>query len=91
MLSAMSPYGGVPVKSSMTVQPSDQMSDCVDAGLSSMTSGAVQFGMPTTSFMYPMARKLSETPKSESLTFPFRVVRIFAALRLRCKTSLWCR
>jgi len=40
MALGMSAYGGRPVRSSMTVHPSDQMSDAVEAPLSSITSGA---------------------------------------------------
>jgi hypothetical protein len=87
---AISPYGGRPVSNSMTVQPSDQMSDLVDAPLSSITSGAIQLGVPATSLFSPrsIARRLSETPKSVSFTFPVLVVRMFAALRSQCTTSL---
>lgn len=82
MLLAMSAYGGRPVSNSMTVHASDQMSDLVDAPLSSMTSGAIQFGVPATSFISrSIALKFSETPKSDSLTLPFFVVRIFAAFK----------
>jgi hypothetical protein len=88
----ISPYGGRPVSNSMTVQPSDQISDLVDAPLSSMTSGAIQLGVPATSLISrSIARRLSETPKSESFTFPVLVVRILAALRSQCTTSLWWR
>ena len=67
---------------------SDQMSDFGDAPLSSITSGAIQFGVPATSFISrSIARKLSDTPKSESLTLPFLVVRMFAAFRSQCTTS----
>ena len=92
MLFAISAYGGLPVSSSTTVHASDQMSDLVDAPLSSITSGAIQFGVPATSFISrSIARRLSDTPKSESFTFPFLVVRMFAALRSQCTTSFWCR
>lgn len=88
MVLAMSPYGGLPVKSSMTVHPRDHMSALVDAPLSSMTSGAIQLGVPATSFISrSMARRLRETPKSDSLTLPFLVVRMFAALRSQWTTS----
>ena len=88
----ISPYGGRPVNNSITVHPSDQISDFVDAPLSSMTSGAIQFGVPATSLISrSIARRLSDTPKSDSLTFPVFVVRMLAALRSQCTTSLWCR
>lgn len=92
MVLAISPYGGRPVSSSITVQPRDQMSALVDAPLSSMTSGAIQFGVPATSFISrSIARRLRDTPKSDSFTLPFFVVRMFAALRSQCTTSLRCR
>ena len=88
----ISPYGGRPVNSSITVHPRDQMSDFVDAPLSSMTSGAIQFGVPWTSLISrSIARRLSDTPKSDSFTLPVFVVRMLAALRSQCTTSLWCR
>lgn len=56
-------------------------------------SHALQFGVPTTSlslrvfsFSAQTAAMLSETPKSESLTFPFLVVRMLAALRSQWTT-----
>jgi hypothetical protein len=36
----LSAYGGFPVKSSIIVQPRDQMSDAVEAPFNSITSGA---------------------------------------------------
>lgn len=72
----------------MTVHASDQMSDLGEAPLSSMTSGAIQLGVPATSFSRSTVRRLRETPKSESLTLPFLVVRMLAALRSQWTTSL---
>lgn len=64
------------------------MSDLVDAPFSSITSGAIQFGVPATSFISrSMARRLSETPKSDNLTLPVFVVRMFAAFRSQWTTS----
>lgn len=72
----------------MTVHARDQISDFVDAPFSSMTSGAIQFGVPATSFISrSIARRLRETPKSDSLTFPVFVVRIFAAFKSQWTTS----
>ena len=89
MLFAISAYGGFPVNSSMTVHPKLQISDLVDAPFSSITSGAIQFGVPATSLISrSIARRLSETPKSDNFTFPFFVVRMLAALRSQCTTSL---
>lgn len=86
---AMSAYGGRPVSSSITVHPKDQMSDLGEAPFNSMTSGAIQFGVPATSFISrSIARKFKETPKSESLTLPVLVVRMLAALRSQWTTSL---
>lgn len=71
----------------MTVHPRDQMSDFGEAPLSSITSGAIQLGVPATLFSSrSIALRLRETPKSESLIFPVLVVRIFAALRSQCTT-----
>jgi hypothetical protein len=110
---AHSANGGRPVISSMMTQPSDQMSDAVDAPSIWMTSGAtgdraskrkgvshavegastrladaLQFGVPATSFSFfcSTATRLSETPKSESLTLPTLVVRMLAALRSQWTT-----
>src|ERR1700722_10555195 len=92
MLFAISAYGGRPVNSSITVHAKDQISDFVDAPLSSMTSGAIQFGVPATSLISrSIARRLRETPKSESFTFPFFVVKIFAAFKSQWTTSHWCK
>jgi hypothetical protein len=77
----ISSYGGPPVSCSITVHPSDQMSDFVDAPLSLGTSGAIQFGVPaTSSISCSMAHRLSDTPKSDSFTLPVLVVRMLAAL-----------
>ena len=58
------------------------MSDFVEAPFSSMTSGAIQLGVPATSLIsLSMARRLSDTPKSDSFTLPFLVVRILAAFK----------
>lgn len=87
MLLGISAYGGRPVSSSIIVQANDHMSDLVEAPLSSITSGAIQLGVPTTFLTsYFMARRLRETPKSESLTFPVFVVRMLAAFRSQCTT-----
>lgn len=51
---------------------------------------SLQFGVPATSLTFSIACKFSDTPKSESLTLPFLVVRILAALRSQCTTDdLW--
>jgi hypothetical protein len=77
------------VSNSITVHPRDQMSDLGEAPFNSMTSGAIQFGVPATSFISrSIARKFKETPKSDSLTLPFLVVRMLAALRSQWTTSL---
>src|SRR6266542_3134204 len=87
---AISAYGGLPVNNSMTVQPKLQISDLVEAPLSSITSGAIQFGVPATSLLISLstARRLRETPKSVNFTLPFFVVRMLAALRSQWTTSL---
>src|SRR5580693_289091 len=83
------PYGRHPVSNSITVHSSDQVPDLVDAPLSSMASGAIQVGLPATSLISrSIARKLSETPNSDSFTFLVFVVRMFTALRSECTTSL---
>lgn len=52
-----------------------------------MTSGAIQFGVPLTSFAAARPRvdliafRLSETPKSDSLMLPFLVERTLAAVK----------
>jgi len=86
----MSAYGGLPVNNSITVQPNDHISDFVEVPFSSITSGAIQFGVPAISFWVwrSIARRLRDTPKSESFTFPFFVVRILAAFKSQCTTSL---
>ena len=65
-----SAYGGSPLASSMAVMPKLQMSalwsypDCL------MTSGLIQYGVPTNVFFFADSVPLSwpETPKSASLT-----------------------
>jgi hypothetical protein len=76
-------YGGRPVNNSMIVHAKDQISDLVEAFLSSITSGAIQLGETGTpsTLRSIMERRWREIPKSESLTFPVLVVRMFAALR----------
>jgi len=70
------------VSNSITVHPRDQISDLGEAPFNSITSGAVQLGVSATSFIpLSIARKFSETPKSDSLTLPFLVLRMLAALR----------
>ena len=56
----------------------------------------LQWGVPATSLLSPFISAIAfgatfmETPKSDSLTLPFFVVRIFAALRSQWITSeLW--
>ena len=76
----------------MTVHAKDQISDLVDAPFSSMTSGAIQFGVPATSLISrSIARRLRETPKSDSLTLPVLVVRMLAAFKSQWTTSFWWR
>jgi hypothetical protein len=42
----------------------------------SMTSGAIQYGVPTTELLFSESVSLVATPKSASLTIPSLVVRI---------------
>jgi hypothetical protein len=43
---------------------------------------SLQFGVPATSLLiFSIALRLSDTPKSVNLTFPFLVVRILAAFK----------
>ena len=60
----------------------------------SMTSGAIQYGVPTTGSLMAVSRVSSirvATPKSASLTIPCLVVRMLAPLMSRCTTPSWCR
>ena len=90
MVLAISPYGGRPVSSSITVQPRDQMSALVDAPLSSMTSGAIQKGVPTKVWRSVLV-SCAATPKSASLTFPDAESRTLAALMSRWSFPSECR
>ena len=76
-----SKYGGWPVKNSSNVQPTFQISAAGLTPLSSMISGANQYGLPTTSSSLGVA--LDATPKSLSFSVPSFVVKIFAALMSR--------
>lgn len=74
----------------MTVQPRLHISEAVVAPVSSITSGAIQYGVPTTlDSLRPVVRLA--TPKSASFTRPSLVVRIFAPLISRCITPCSCR
>lgn len=74
----------------MTVHPKLQMSDAVVAPDSSMTSGAIQYGVPTTlDSLNPVVRLA--TPKSASLTRPSFVVKMLAPLISRWITPCSCR
>lgn len=61
-----------------------------------MTSGAIQFGVPFTSFAAARPRvvliafRLSETPKSDSLMLPFFVERTLAAVKREVDQSRAC-
>lgn len=48
----------------------------------------LQLGVPVTSFLFCIALRLSETPKSDSLMLPFLVVKIFAAFKSQCTTCV---
>lgn len=87
-----SAYGGLPVKSSTIVHARDQISDFGQAPFISITSGAIQLGvpagvpLPSSCFIL----RFKDTPKSVSLISPVFVVRIFAAFRSQWTTSwLW--
>ncbi len=69
----------------MTVHPRLQMSEAVVAPDSSITSGAIQYGVPTTLDSWNVV-VLVATPKSASFTSPCFVVRMFAPLMSRCIT-----
>ena len=70
-------YGGFVVRSSITVQPRLQISQAeVSWPFISMTSGAIQYGVPTTELLFSESVSLVATPKSASLTIPSLVVRI---------------
>lgn len=75
-----------PVSNSMAKQPTLQMSAAVVTALSSTTSGAIQYGVPTGEASLPALLSASSspsfaaTPKSASLTRPSLVVRILAPL-----------
>ena len=72
------------------MQPTLQMSDAYDAPLSSMTSGAIQYGVPMTST--PLwSFSLDAIPKSAILMSPVFVTKMFAHLMSRCTTPCSCR
>lgn len=63
------------------------MSDFVDAPCNSMTSGAIQFGVPAGAPISScFSLRFKETPKSVSLTSPVLVVKILAAFKSQWTT-----
>ena len=74
----------------MTVQPRLHISDAVVAPDSSITSGAIQYGVPTTLDSLNVDVRVA-TPKSANLTSPCFVVRMFAPLMSRWITPCSCR
>ena len=71
----------------MAVHPTLQMSEAEVMPTISMTSGAIQYGVPTTGSLMAVSRVSSirvATPKSASLTIPCLVVRMLAPLMSRC-------
>ena len=95
-----SKYGGEPVSSSTTTHATDHTSLFgSNVPLISITSGAIQYGVPTTSpssfglllaslVTAPSPPILAALPKSASLTHPSLVARRLAPLTSRCTTPL---
>ena len=80
----------------MARQPTDQMSAAAVTLVSSMTSGAIQYGVPATrsrSCSPPPASSLSRaaTPKSASFTTPCAAARVvnLAQLRTQRRRHRW--
>mmetsp|Transcript_15398 Transcript_15398/g.47888 ORF Transcript_15398/g.47888 Transcript_15398/m.47888 type:complete len:224 (+) Transcript_15398:2211-2882(+) len=76
----------------MMVQPTDQISELELQPDISITSGAIQYGEPTTecTFLSPSVSFVA-TPKSASLAVPSLVTRVLAALMSLCSTPCSCR
>lgn len=73
--------GGLPVRSSKTVQPTDQMSQAeVIWPDISITSGAIQYGVPANEIFFTASVSLVATPKSASFTTPFSVTKMLPPL-----------
>ena len=63
------------------MHPTDQISHAeVMCPLISITSGAIQYGVPANELLRSVSVSLVATPKSASLTIPSLVVRILAPL-----------
>ena len=80
-----SKFGGLPFNNSKTVQPKDQMSQAVVMyGYISITSGAIQYGVPAKALLLLLTclpfSNPAATPKSATFTTPSFVVRILAPL-----------
>eukprot|EP00966_Prymnesium_polylepis_P121570 2809595-Prymnesium_polylepis.1 len=92
-IGASSKKGGAPVTSSMTVQPTDQMSEAVVKPDIWMISGAIQYGVPTTELACVSAplSSLVATPKLASFTWPPVEIRMLAPLMSRWMTPWSCR
>ncbi|OHS98709.1 hypothetical protein TRFO_08686 [Tritrichomonas foetus] len=92
-----SQYGGPPSASSTAVVPTLQISaGKVYFWFSIMTSGAIQYGVPiveTVENVVASTANCLETPKSVSLSSPFVLAKILAALMSRCTilNFLWRR
>ena len=87
-----SKYGGCSVSSSTTVQPTLHTSHAALTPAISITSGAIQYGVPTTLVLLlaPSFTRVA-TPKSASFTWPPFVVRMLAPLMSRCTTPCSCK
>ena len=79
-------YGGLRSANSIQVIPNDHTSTLPSywpSSIASMTSGAIQYGVPTNEFA---GEHIDAEPKSANLTVPFSVSKIFPAF-----TSRWMR
>ena len=76
-----SAYGGSPLASSIAVMPKLHISALWSYPLCLMTSGDIQYGVPTNVFFFAdsVPDNCPDTPKSASLTSPFADSKMFAA------------
>uniref|UniRef100_A0A182IPB1 Uncharacterized protein n=1 Tax=Anopheles atroparvus TaxID=41427 RepID=A0A182IPB1_ANOAO len=88
----MSPYGGFPSAISRAVMPSDQMSATQSYPISSITSGAIQNGVPMTVFRFAIVSvSCPATPKSASFAWPSELSSMLPALMSRWILRRRCR
>ena len=92
-----SKFGGLPLRSSKTVQPRDQISQAVVIlSYISITSGAIQYGVPAKALLFlllllALSSSLVATPKSATFTTPSFVVNMFPPLMSLWMTFLPCK